>query len=113
MRRGEVWIANLNPSRGLVVGKIRPVVIMQQDELTAAGLDTVTILPLTSRLYASMQHLRITVSKRDRLLIDSQVMVDKIRALDRRRILEGPITRLTDEEMATVEFSLRALLGMG
>ena len=38
MRRGEVWTANLNPSRGREIGKIRPVLIIQANEL----IDVVT-----------------------------------------------------------------------
>ena len=37
MRRGEVWLGNLNPNRGQEIGKIRPVVILQADFLLAAG----------------------------------------------------------------------------
>ena len=31
MKRGEVWVANLNPTRGREVGKIRPVLVIQGD----------------------------------------------------------------------------------
>ena len=41
MRRGEVWVANLNPTRSREIAKIRPVFVIQADELTAAGTPTV------------------------------------------------------------------------
>ena len=31
MKRGEIWVANLNPNRGAEVGKIRPVLILQNN----------------------------------------------------------------------------------
>ena len=34
IRRGEVWVARLNPNQGAEVGKVRPVVVMQADLLT-------------------------------------------------------------------------------
>jgi mRNA interferase MazF len=40
MRRGEIWVANLNPTRGAEIGKVRPVLVLQSDWLTAAGSDT-------------------------------------------------------------------------
>ena len=48
IRRGQVWTANLNPNRGHEVGKIRPVLVVQGDWLTAAQSRTVIVLPLTS-----------------------------------------------------------------
>ncbi len=112
VRRGEVWVANLNPSRGREASKIRPVLIMQDDELTAAGTPMIVILPLTTRVNAAFSKWRITVPARDRLLKDCQVIVDQPRALDRTRIGEGPLTRLGDTEMAAVERSLSAIFGL-
>ena len=37
MRRGEVWLGDLNPNRGAETGKIRPVLIVQADFLIAQG----------------------------------------------------------------------------
>jgi hypothetical protein len=34
IRRGEVWVGNLNPARGKEVGKVRPVLVIQADALT-------------------------------------------------------------------------------
>jgi mRNA interferase MazF len=35
MRRGEIWLGNLNPNRGAEIGKVRLVLIMQADFLIA------------------------------------------------------------------------------
>ncbi|MBI2992949.1 MAG: type II toxin-antitoxin system PemK/MazF family toxin [Gammaproteobacteria bacterium] len=112
MRRGEVWVANLNPPRGNEIGKIRPVLVIQADELLAAGTPMVIVLPLSSQLHSRLTKWRITVPARDRLLKDSQVLVDQPRALDRARLSEGPLTRLTAAEMAAVEQSLLAVMGL-
>ena len=39
-------------------------------------------------------------------------MAEQPRALDRNRIGEGPLTRLSDAEMAALEQALRAALGL-
>jgi len=39
-------------------------------------------------------------------------MPEQPRTLDRRRLIEGPLTRLTEDEMRSVERSLVAVLGM-
>lgn len=112
MRRGEIWIARLHPNQGREVGKIRPVVIIQTDALTAVEHAPVIVLPVTSQVYPNFRHWRITLTARDRLLKDCQVMIDQPRALDRSRFGDGPLTTLTPEEMAAVEKSLKAVLGM-
>lgn len=112
MRRGEIWTANLNPARGREIGKIRPVLIVQADELIDAGTPMVVVLPLTTHVYPEFKLWRVTVPARDRLREDCQVVVDQPRALDRTRIGEGPLTVLTQAEFAAVERSLRVVLGM-
>jgi mRNA interferase MazF len=112
VRRGEVWTANLNPSRGRVIGKIRPVLIVQADELINAGMPMVVVLPLTTQLNPEFRLWRIGIAARDRLNEDCQVVIDQPRALDRARLGDGPLTMLTRTELAAVERSLRVVLGM-
>ena len=112
MRRGEVWVANLNPPRGREVGKIRPVLVMQADELTGAGTPMIVVLLLTTQVYPAFRLWRITIPARDRLERDCQVVVDQPRSVDRTRFGDGPLTRLTTPEMMSIEKSLLAVLGM-
>lgn len=113
MRRGEVWVANLNPNRGAEVGKVRPVLILQADWLSRAQSYTVVVLPLTAQVRAEAEPLRVTLPARDRLLRNCQVIVEQPRTLDRHRIGEGPLTALTADELIAVERSLLAVLGVG
>ena len=112
MRRGEIWVGNLNPNRGNEVGKIRPVLILQADFLLEQGEPTVIVLPLTTRVRKSKEPLHVTVAARDRLLQDCQVMPEQPRTLDRTRLADGPLTRLTKQEMNAVEASFRAVTGL-
>ena len=112
MRRGEVWVANLNPPRGQEIGKVRPVLVMQTDELGADATPMVVVLPLTTQVYPGFRHWRVSVSARDRLRKPCQVVTDQPRALDRARFGDGPLTILTADEMADVERGLKAVLGL-
>lgn len=112
MRRGEVWVANLNPNRGAEIGKTRPVLILQADWLTRNQQYTVIVLSLTTRIRQGTEPLRVTLPARDRLLRDSQIVVEQPRTLDRRRIGDGPLTTLTPKEMHAVERSLLAVSGL-
>ena len=111
MRRGEIWVGNLNPNRGAEVGKIRPVLIIQADFLTLQGEPTVIVLPLTTQVRQVKEPLHITIRARDRLLQACQVVPEHPRTLDRKRLVDGPLTSLRPEEMAAVERSLGAVLG--
>jgi len=113
MRRGEVWVASFRPWRRREVGKFRPCLLVQADWLTQAGGATILVLPLTTQpRREGAERLRIPLPARDRLKRPCFAMVDKMRAVDRGLLGEGPLTILTREEMTTVEKSLRAVLGL-
>jgi mRNA interferase MazF len=112
MKRGEIWVGNLNPNRGAETGKIRPVLIVQADFLTDQGEPTVIVLPLTTQVRAAKEPLHVTIRARDRLVEDCQVMPEQPRTLDRNRLRDGPLTRLKEGEMRAVEKSLMAVLGL-
>jgi mRNA interferase MazF len=112
MRRGEVWLANLNPNRGAEVGKVRPVLIIQADFLIAQGDPTIVVLPLTTQVRTSKEPLHVTIRARAELAQTCQVMPEQPRTLDRKRLIEGPLTRLTGDELLSVERSLVAVLGL-
>lgn len=112
IQRGQVWTGNLNPSRGREVGKIRPVLVIQGDWLSAAQAHTVVVLPLTSSVHRAREPLRVTLRARDALREDSQVVVDQPRTLDRRRLGPDFLTELTAAEMSKVEESLLAVMGI-
>jgi len=112
MRRGEIWVGNLNPTRGAETGKIRPVLIIQADFLMAQGEPTIVVLPLTTQVRKSKEPLHVTIEARGDLSQTCQVMPEQPRTLDRRRLIKGPLTFLTRAEMLAVEQSLTAVLGM-
>ena len=76
------------------------------------AIPMIVVLPLSTQVYPGFKRWRITLSARDRLLKPCQVITDQPRALDRDCFGEGPLSTLTAEEMAAVEKSLRAAMGM-
>jgi mRNA-degrading endonuclease toxin of MazEF toxin-antitoxin module len=69
------------------------------------------VLPLTTQVRASQEPLHVTIAARERLRQTCQVMPEQPRTLDRRRLVDGPLLRLTGDEMARVERSFNAVLG--
>ena len=113
MRRGEVWVARLNPHQGAELGKVRPVVVIQADALTEAGLATLLVVPPHQPAAPRRRSpAGVLIPARDRLLRECWAMAEQPRALDRNRIGEGPLTRLSEDEMDALERALRATLGL-
>ena len=112
IRRGEIWVANPNPPCEQKTGKIRPVLVFQDNALTAIGTPMIIILPMTTQVYPAFKQWRITVTARHRLLKDCQIIVDQPRILDRSRFEEGPLATLSEAEMEAVERAFLGVCGM-
>lgn len=93
--RGEVWLADLDPRRGTEPGKTRPVLIVQSQALLDAGHPSTLIIPLTTNLVEDAEPLRIRVPASGRLRQASNLLIDQLRAIDNRRLIQGPLTRLS------------------
>ena len=110
--RGEIWLANLNPGRGTEPGKTRPVLVVQSQPLLDAEHPSTLIIPLTTNLVQDAEPLRIRVRALGRLRRESDLLIDQLRAIDNRRLLEGPLTRLPQTLMAQVGDALREVLDL-
>jgi mRNA interferase MazF len=112
IKRGEVWLASLNPQRGTEPGKTRPVLILQRQALLDAGHPSTVIIPLTTNLIDGAEPMRIRVRAAGRLRRESDLMIDQIRAIENRRLLDGPLTLLDEATMLRVADSLNQVLGV-
>jgi len=110
--RGEIWLADLNPRRGTEPGKTRPVLIVQCQALLDAGHPSTLIVPLTTKLTEDAEPLRIRVAASGRLPHNSDLLIDQLRAIDNRRLVEGPLARLPRQQMARVSAAVREVLDL-
>lgn len=87
VRRGEIWVVNLEPSNASEPGKTRPVVVVQSDLINTAEHLSVVICPLSSQEKQQEGKLRILVKAglKNGLEKDSYVLTDQIRAIDINR----------------------------
>jgi len=105
-RRGELWSADLNTRRGSEPGKVRPVVVVQSDLLNETGHPSTWVLPCTTQL-AGENILRVELPARMAGNARAcEVMIDRSRAIDRRRLLR-PLGRLSQTVMREVSEKLR------
>lgn len=109
---GEVWLANLDPGRGTEPGKVRPVLILQNQALLDADHPSTLIIPLTTNLIEGAEPLRLRVFAQGCLDKDSDLLVDQLRAIDNKRLIEGPLLRLDDEALGRVCQAVGEVLGL-
>jgi len=111
-RRGSIYLANFNPSKGSEAGKIRPCLVMQSDLLNDAGHPSTTVIPLTTKLIDDAEPLRFRINARDKLEKNSDVMLDQTRTIDNRRINNEILTSLSDHERLEIEEYWKIVLGL-
>lgn len=85
IKRGGLYIADLNPTLGTEAGKLRPVIVIQNDLLNEIEHPSTWIIPCTTRV-TPPNILRVHLPKgccgNDK---DCDAMVDQSRAIDNRR----------------------------
>ena len=112
IKRGEIYLAALDPVVGKEISKTRPVVIVSNDKNNEFS-GTVTILPITSMNLKRIYPFEVFLSKGSgNLPKDSKVKADQIRTLDKTRIIRR-IGTLRNDEIDEIEKALRIHLGLG
>ena len=79
--RYGVYLADLNPTVGGEIRKVRPVVIVSQNEMNQF-LDTVVVCPLTTVLHPKWRS-RIQIQCAGR---EAEIAVDQIRSISKLRL---------------------------
>ncbi len=109
IRRGDVWIAELEEPRGSEPGYRRPVVVVQSDYFNRSSSTTVLVAVTTTNMRRAHVPGNVTVTPDESgLEHDSVVNVTQILAVDRlwfdRRVgrLPASTMRLLDEGLSLV-----------
>ena len=107
--RGEIWNADLDPTRGREQAGRRPVLVVSTNRFNEGPADLVVVLPITSKDKGIGWHVKIPSGGSTGLRVSSFAMVEAIRCISRERLAkrlgEAP-TEVLDE----VDTRLRILL---
>ena len=104
-RRYAIYSADLNPTVGGEICKVRPVVVVSQNEMNQF-LDTVVVCPLTTALHPRWRT-RMQIQCADK---EAEISVDQIRAISKQR-LRRRIDRLSAEEAAQLRRLITEMYG--
>lgn len=109
--RGTIVLVNYNPQKkSEEVGKVRPAIIIS-DTMVNDVLDLVSVVALSTNLIDEAEPLRIRITSRENLKIDSDAMIEQLRCVSKSRIGEI-LGRLNSDEMAKIEHGIRMMLGL-
>jgi len=109
LQQYDIWLADLNPARGSIPGKIRPVVIIQSNILNKYSISTVDC-PITSNVLINHELLRVFVNK-GQLDIDSDILVDHIRTIENKKLIKK-ISRLNFEQIKKINKNFMIFLDL-
>ncbi len=111
IRRGEVWLANLNPTRGSEQAGIRPVLIFQTD-LINRFTTTVLTIPLTTNLRrASLPSCVSIFHGEGGLVSDSVALCHQLRVLDKSR-LQRKLGTVSQQTLSAIESGMLFTMGI-
>ena len=108
-KRGNIVLVNLNPQRNNEAGKIRPCIVVSDSDVNDI-LDLVTIVPCTTNLLGEGLF-RVFLSKRDGLDKNCEAMIEQVRGVSKKRVVEM-LSSVSSQEMKKVEKGIKALLGL-
>ena len=105
IERYEIYFADLKPTIGSEIKKVRPVAIISQDEMNKY-LETVVVCPLTSKLHPQWRtRLQIKCANKK-----AEIAVDRIRTISKQR-LKKRIDKLSKTEAAQLRKLITDMYG--
>ncbi|MBI4842497.1 MAG: type II toxin-antitoxin system PemK/MazF family toxin [candidate division NC10 bacterium] len=108
VRRGDVILANLDPTIGVEIKKTRPVIVLSNDSINQLS-QLVVVVPLTKNVaHLSPSHALIPKGIA-RLSIASKAVTEQIKAVDKRRLVKR-LGSLPPDLLAQVERALKNTL---
>jgi mRNA interferase MazF len=106
--RGEVWLADLSPTRGHEQAGRRPVLVASEDLFNQGPAGLVVVLPMTSTIRHIRSHVPVSPPEAG-IKNKSAILCEAVRSISVERLVArwGAVDRKT---MAAVEDRLRILL---
>lgn len=104
MKQGEIWYANLNPTKGSEQAGLRPVVIISGNLLNQY-LPIVLAAPLTKKIKHYKGNPILKPSNLNGLKVESEILVFHIRSLAKERL----INKIGSIDNAQLDLTLKTL----
>ncbi len=111
VKRGDIWLVDLNPVRGSEQRGVRPCLVISNN-VTNKHAPTVCVVPLTSNLAGRRFPINVLLMQEDTgLKRDSLLLGGQIRTVAKERLLRR-LSALRSERMSDVKMALKLYLGL-
>lgn len=111
IKRGDLWIVNLDPTVGHEIKKSRPGVIIQNDIGNKYSPITI-IAPVTSQKLDVIFPFEVLIRHQESgLEKDSKVLLNQIRAIDKKRLIKR-VGRVNELSLEMIDDALKVSLGI-
>ena len=111
LKRGDVWLVNLDPTVGHEIKKSRPAVIIQND--IGNKFSPITIIaPITSQKIEVVYPFEVFLGRRNTGLDkDSKALFNQIRAIDKQRLV-NKLGRVDEDSLSKINEAIKISLGL-
>lgn len=110
IKRGELWIVDLDPGFGREVHKKRPALVISQNSLHQDTTNAI-IIPVSSQVPQIIGIEMVLVGKDEGLDKQSVLLPVFVRSIDQDRLVKR-IGKLSKDKLAQVEQALKIVLGV-
>lgn len=110
IKRGSIWLANLDPTIGSEIRKTRPVVVVSNDTNNINNA-VVTVLPITSNITHVYSFEVLLPKGTGSLPKDSKAKADQVRTLDKTRLVKM-LGTLPNNYIDSIEAAIKLHLGL-
>ena len=95
VKRYDIWLVSLNPTKGREINKTRPCVVISPDEMSP--LSTVVVAPMTSQGFGFPTRIACEFDNKSAL-----ILLDQMRAVDKQRLIKrlGVLDSTTQHSVA-------------
>lgn len=109
IKRGEVYLADLDPIVGSEQGGVRPVVVIQNDIGNKFSTTTVAAITTKDKHSGMPTHIHLDITNEP--LRDSVVLLEQIRTIDKLRLIKY-IGKLSDTVMKQIDKAYLISIGV-
>ena len=111
VKRGEIWLVNLDPTIGHEIKKSRPSIILQNDLGNKYSPITI-IAPITSQNTNKVYPIEVLLTKKNSSIEkESKTLLNQIRAIDKRRLIKK-LGKIDEETTIKVDEAIKISLGL-
>lgn len=113
IKRGEIYLVNLNPVQGREQAGHRPVLVLSVDAINRLPLVVTVVVGTKGENISRDYPTNVRVAAADSgLPMETVFLCFQIRSLDAKRFPDRPAGKLTDIDLKRVEDAVRFCLGL-